>query len=133
MFILPQKIRRQEELARKQQEIQAEMERKKQAEREQRDRQRAEARRLAAEEKTSPAPSPSPSPQPPPAPKTPQPPPESDDDDEEVVPFRSDSPPIPAMRGKNQEQVVRELSGMREQLDRQQEEHDSVWSGLVEV
>lgn len=63
---------------------------------------------------------------------------------EDFVPFRSDSPPIPAMRGKmrppsndpsngDSEVIANQLSTMRQQLDRQQEEHDSVWNGLVEV
>ena len=63
---------------------------------------------------------------------------------------RSDSPPIPTMRNKNSSndgggggggddngggsgEVVEQLSTMRKELDRKQEEHDAVWNGLVEV
>lgn len=122
-----QKLRRQEELAKKQQEIQEELERKKQAERDERARLRAaaaeEARRAAAAKTPEPSP---------PEPEEHHP---SDREEESHEPFRSDSPPIPSLKGaqRNQEEVVRELSGMREQLDRQQEEHEKVWGGLVEV
>ena len=57
---------------------------------------------------------------------------------------RSDSPPIPTMRNRNKsdvdeddmnggDEVVEQLSTMRKELDRKQEEHDAVWNGLVEV
>lgn len=50
--------------------------------------------------------------------------------------FRSNSPPIPSMRGKSHNDhadAADKLSSMREQLEKKQEEHNGVWNGLVEV
>ena len=35
--------------------------------------------------------------------------------------------------GGREDEVVEQLSTMRKELDRKQEEHDAVWNGLVEV
>ena len=60
---------------------------------------------------------------------------EEDDEGPPRTEFRSNSPPVPSLRGKKpqQDEVVSQLSNMRDQLDRKQQEHNEVWNGLVEV
>ncbi|XP_059090005.1 midasin-like isoform X2 [Tigriopus californicus] len=116
--------KRQEEMSRKKREMEAQVERARKEAADLKFKEKKAAAKLANQAAREQTPSPEPT--------------------EEFVPFRSDSPPIPAMRGKaglppsgapndDSEAIANQLSTMRQQLDRQQEEHDSVWNGLVEV
>lgn len=122
-------IQRQENLAHKQQEIRAEMERKKAEAEEEKAKTRRRKARLAAE-----------------AARRRSPGAYSDDERERGgggADGRSDSPPIPTMRNRDsnaadgddgsRDDVVNQLSTMRKELDKKQDEHDAVWNGLVEV
>ena len=120
-----QKLRRQEELMKRQAELQKEMAAQK--------REAAERRLAEKRGGTEPRPRSSRDESPPPS----------------GMNFRSNSPPIPTIRnrspekrvekeeaGKEKEEVVEQLSSMRQGLERRREElaqENGVWDGLAEI